>query len=187
MAGGVEKKVLGDEFKLIFMDETTVRLDPRLRAGWMKIGQQKRIPATRPGEKQKRHIFGGYHGLDDTIIWTTAHTKHSATLISFIEELRVKQPPTGRVVWVMDNASYHKSASALAALSLFEHRVMVIWLPPDGSDLNPIERFWRFLKDRACANKLQDNIDEVVKSAVKTLTAQNNPAADLRYSVSKNL
>lgn len=61
MAGGVEKKVLGDKLKLIFMDETTVRLDPRLRAGWMKIGPQKRIPATRPGEKQKRHIFGGYH------------------------------------------------------------------------------------------------------------------------------
>ena len=47
--------------------------------------------------------------------------------------------------------------------------------------------YGRFLKDRACANKLQDNIDEVVKSAGKTLTAQNHPAADLRYSVTKNL
>lgn len=87
----------------------------------------------------------------------------------------------------MDNASYHKSASALAALSLFEHRVMVIWLPPHCSDLNPIERFWRFLKDKACANKLQDNLDEVVKSAVKTMTAQNSLCTDLRYHVSKNL
>jgi hypothetical protein len=168
------------------MDETTVTLDPPLRACWMKIGQQKRIPATRPGEKQKRHIFGGYNWSDDTITWTTAQIKNSATFISFIEELLVKRYPTGRVVLVLDNASYHKSASALAALSLFEHRVMVIWLPPYCSDLNPIERFWRFLKDQACANKLEDNIDEVVKSAEKTLTAQNNPATDLRYHVSKN-
>jgi putative transposase len=169
------------------MDETTVTLDPPLRACWTKIGQQRRIPATRPGEKQKRHIFGGYNWQEDSITWTTAKTKNSATFISFLEELLVKQYPTGRVVLVMDNASYHKSASALAALSLFEHRVMIIWLPPYCSDLNPIERFWRFLKDKACANKLQDNIDEVVKSAEKLMATQNNPSADLRYHVSKNL
>jgi transposase len=169
------------------MDETTVTLDPPLRACWMKIGEQKRVPATRPGEKQKRHIFGGYNWMEDTITWTTAQTKNSATFISFIEELLVKRFPTGRVVLVLDNASYHKSASALAALSLFEHRVMIIWLPPYCSDLNPIERFWRFLKDRACANKLEDNIDEVVKSAENILFAQNDPFAISRYHVSKNL
>ena len=125
--------------------------------------------------------------MEDSITWTTAQTKSSATFISFIEELLVKRYPTGRVVLVLDNASYHKSASALAALSLFEHRVMILWLPPYCSDLNPIERFWRFVKDRACANKLEDNIDEVLKSAEKTLLAQNDQTADLRYHVSKNL
>ena len=169
------------------MDETTVTLDPPLRACWMKIGQQKRIPATRPGEKQKRHIFGGYNWLEDTITWTTAQTKNSATFISFIEELLVKRYPTGRVVLVLDNASYHKSASALAALSLFEHRVMIFWLPPYCSDLNPIERFWLHLKNVACANKLQDDIDEVIKSAEKLMTIQNDPSADFRFHVSKDL
>jgi putative transposase len=152
-----------------------------------QIGQQKRIPATRPGEKQKRHIFGGYNWLQDTITWTTAKTKNSAAFINFLEELLVKQYPTGRIVLVMDNASYHKSAPALAALSLFEHRVMVIWLPPYCSDLNPIERFWLHLKNLACANKLHDNIDEVVKAAEKIMIAQNNPTSGLRFNVSKNI
>ena len=87
----------------------------------MKIGQQKRIPATQPGEKQKRHIFGGYNWLKDTMTWTVAKTKNSATFIDFLEELLVKNYPTGRVILVMDNASYHKSASSLAALSLWVH------------------------------------------------------------------
>ncbi|MDR3573274.1 MAG: IS630 family transposase [Anaerolineaceae bacterium] len=169
------------------MDETTVTLDPPLRACWMKKGQQKRIPATRPGEKQKRHVFGGYNWLQDTITWTTAMTKNSVAFILFLEELLVKRYPTKRVVLVMDNASYHKSASALAALSLFEHRVMVIWLPPYCSDLNPIENFWRYLKDHACANKLQDNIEEVVKAAVKLMTIQNDQTLDLKFHVSKDL
>ena len=99
----------------------------------------------------------------------------------------MKRYPTGRVVLVMDNASYHKSASVLAALSLFEHRVMVIWLPPYCSDLNPIERFWRHLKDVACANKLENNIEDVQAAVVKILNEQNNRASTLRFRVSKNL
>ena len=87
----------------------------------------------------------------------------------------------------MDNASYHKSSAALAALSLFEHRLLVIWLPPYCFDFNPIEHYWRFLKDRACANKLENNIDEVVKSAEKTISSQNTSTADFRYYVSKYL
>lgn len=169
------------------MDETTLTLDPTLRACWTKIGQQKRIPATQPGEKQKRHLFGGYNWLKDTLTWTVARTKNSATFIAFLEELLVKNYPTGRVVLVLDNASYHKSAAALAALSLFEHRLMFIWLPLYCSDLNPIERFWRHLKDLACANKLQDNIESVVQSAETILREQNLPASDLRFLLSKNL
>ena len=87
----------------------------------------------------------------------------------------------------MDNASYHKSASALAALSLFEHRVMLVWLPPYCSDLNPIERFWRHVKDLACANKLQDKIEDVVTSAEKILSQQNMALSTLRFLLSKNL
>lgn len=169
------------------MDETTLSLDPTLRACWMKLGQQKRIPATRPGSKQHRHIFGAYNWCEDTLTWTSAETKNSLTFIRFLEELLVKQYPTGRIVLVMDNASYHKSASVLAALTLFEHRVMVIWLPPYCSDLNPIERFWRYLKDLACANKLEKGIEDVLNAVEKILVEQNNPNSILRFHVSKNI
>lgn len=169
------------------MDETTLTLEPPLRACWMKKGRQKRIPATQPGSKQKAHLFGGYDWAEDRISWKAVARKNSATFIEFLEHLFVKQYPTGRVVLVMDNASYHKSAAALAALSLFEHRVLVIWLPPYCSDLNPIERFWRYLKDVACANKLEDDILAVLKSAEKIMTQQNQSDSLSRFLVSKNL
>jgi hypothetical protein len=169
------------------VDETTLTLDPPLRACWMKVGQQRRIPATQPGTKQKRHVFGGYNWKHDRITWRMAETKNSTQFIYFLEQLLVNEYATGRVVLVMDNASYHKSASALAALSLFEHRVMVIWLPPYCSDLNPIERFWRHLKDLACANKLQDTIEAVVSGAEQVLIGQNQPRSSMLFQVSKNL
>lgn len=153
----------------------------------MKQGFQKRIPATQPGARQKAHIFGGYDWVRDTITWTSAERKNSTYFIEFLEHLLVDEYPTGRVVLVMDNASYHKSAPALATLSLFEHRVLVVWLPPYCSDLNPIERFWRHLKDLACANKLQDDISEVLKSAERVMKKQNLTEDLLSFHVSKNI
>lgn len=153
----------------------------------MKQGCQKRIPATQPGTRQKVHIFGGYDWVRDTITWTSAERKNSSHFIEFLEHLLVDEYPTGRVVLVMDNASYHKSAPALAALSLFEHRVLVAWLPPYCSDLNPIERFWRHLKDLACANKLRDDMLDVLKSAEEFMMDQNRLDSSSRFHVSKNL
>lgn len=46
------------------------------------------------------------------------------------------------------------------------------WLPPYCSDFNLIERFWRYLKDLACANKLEDNIENVITTTEKFLNAQ---------------
>lgn len=87
----------------------------------------------------------------------------------------------------MDNMAYHRSAATLAALSLFEHRVMVVWLPAYCSDLNLIERFWRHLKDLACANKLEASLEYLVKSVECSLNNQNDPAYPYRFQLSINL
>ena len=95
--------------------------------------------------------------------------------------------PTGRIVLIMDNVSYHKSAAVLAALSLFEHRLLVIWLPPYCPELNLIERYWKHLKELACVNKLHDSMDDVLASAEYMLTQQNDSSSVFRLSFSKLL
>ena len=119
--------------------------------------------------------------------WQVADWKNSQTFIEFIEYLLVEKHPTGCIVLVMDNVSYHKSAAVLAALSLFEHRVSVIWLPPYCPELNLIERYWRHLKDLACANKLHDTIQVVVASAEYFLAEQNNRTSNYRLTFCKEL
>ena len=92
----------------------------------MKQGQQKIVPALQPGTKKHRHILGAYSWNTDTISWKVTSWKNSQSFLEFIEYLLVDCYPTGRIVLVMDNVSYHKSAAVLAALSLFEHRLLVI-------------------------------------------------------------
>jgi len=161
------------------MDETTLSLHPPLHKCWMRRGQQKAIPT--PGTQQAHHVFGAIDWQDKSVTWTTAQHKTSLTFISFLERLLVERYPTGRVVLVLDNASIHKSTVSLAALSLFEQRVMVFWLPPYCSTLNLIERFWRHLKDQVCVDTLYPCIQQLTSSVERELSAQNNPAYSERF------
>jgi hypothetical protein len=147
-------------------------LHPILRKCWMKRGQRKLIPA--PGQQQWVHLFGAYNWRTDGVSWQFASRKNSASFIAFIEYLMTVCYPTRKVILVTDNATYHKSQAAFAALSLFEDRLHVIWLPPYNPFLNPIERFWRHLKDLACANKLFSGLDALAESARSVLHQQNS-------------
>lgn len=138
----------------------------------MKRGQQKCIPT--PGIQQRMHLFGAYRFEEDTLVWKAARRKNSQAFIEFLEHLFVECYPTGHFILVLDNASIHKSAASLAALSLFEHRVTVIWLPAYCSELNPIERFWRYLKEQVCINKLYPDMAELVRSVIDQLERQND-------------
>ncbi|HET8685621.1 MAG TPA: transposase, partial [Methanosarcina sp.] len=122
-----------------------------------------------------------------TIFWKVSQWKNSQSFLEFLEYLLVECCPTGRIVLVMDNVSYHKSAAVLAALSLFEHRLLVIWLPPYCPELNLIERYWKHLKELACVNKLHNCIEDVVASAEYILSQQNDPASNLHLTFSKIL
>jgi len=153
----------------------------------MKAGEQKRIPLPANQEIQHCHVFGAYNWVSDQIGWTLADRKNCETFISFLEHLLIDEYPTARIVLVLDRASYHKSAAARAALSLFEHGVLVFWLPSYCTELNPIERFWRHLKDLACANQLWCGLEYVIEAVETVLHQQNDPFHESRFESSKVL
>lgn len=99
--------------------------------------------------------------------------KADASFIAFLVHLLTVYYPTQRLVLVLDNASYHKSYAVLAALSLLQDRLQVIWLPKYCPYLNPIERFWLQLKNRASANQLHRN-PEVLDLAISRVVANQN-------------
>lgn len=150
----------------------------------MKRGQQKCIPA--PGVQQSHHVFAAYEWETDEVTWTTSDRKDSEAFVAFLEKLLVEHYPTGRCVLVLDNASYHTSAMSKAALSLFEHRVLIFWLPPYCAlELNPIERYWRHLKDQVSVNKLYPSIDDLISAVDAELERQNDFENNSRFTFVK--
>ena len=131
----------------------------------MQRGQQKRIRAFSVSERSY-HLMGAYDWRTDQVFSQAVERKNSQTFIQFLEYLLVECFPTRKIVLVMDNASYHRSKTVQAALSLFEPRVRVFWLPKYCPTLNPIERFWRHLKDLACANKLDLTLENLADELI---------------------
>jgi putative transposase len=152
----------------------------------MKRGQQKRIPAfTSPN--LYCHLIGAFQWATEQVFTQTVERKNSQTFIQFLEYLLVEQFPTQKIILVLDNASYHKSKASLAALSLFEPRVRVFWLPKYCPNLNLIERFWRHLKDLASANKLDLAMDNLLHRIEEVLSFQNSENHHLKLSFLENL
>jgi transposase len=139
----------------------------------MRRGQRKAIPA--PGSPRYQHVFGALNWRTQQVNWITAQRKNTDSFIVFLEHLLTVCYPTQRLVLVMDNASYHKSYAALAALSLFQDRLQVIWLPKYCPYLNPIERFWLQLKNCASAKQLHLNPEALDKAISQAVNNQNTP------------
>ena len=109
----------------------------------------------------------------------------SECLIRFLEWLFVDIYPTETLILVLDNASAHRSREMQAFLSLFEPRVIVIWLPAYSPDMNLIERFWKHLKQRSTANRLFADVHAMLLAIQTELVAQNCLDYSSRFSFSK--
>jgi transposase len=83
----------------------------------------------------------------------------------------------------MDDASWHYSATTEAAIALYESRLTTIFLPPYAPHLNLVERYWRHLKDRGCADKLYPNKDTLRDAVVKELMRQNDLSNGDRFQL----
>jgi putative transposase len=153
------------------MDETILTLLPPLRKCWMKRGQQKEIPT--PGQQERVYLFGTYDWHADEVAWLVADKQNSQTFLAFLLHLMLTCYPSERIILVLDNAPFHRSAFSQAALSLFDDRLLVVWLPRYCSTLNPIERYWKHLKEQVCINKLFATTQDLTDSIVNELEQQN--------------
>lgn len=167
------------------MDETTMSLHPPLRHCWMKKGQQKRVPA--PGYQQCHHWFGGYNWRSDEIHSIPWSRRNSEGFVLFLEHLMTRIYPTQKILLVMDNACFHKSAMAQAGLALFDDRLQIIWLPKYCPFLNPIERFWQHLKGLANVNSLHDSLLSLIACTEHHLQQQIDLSFSERFTFCKNL
>jgi transposase len=176
---------MDEEFYLLFVDESTLGLHPVLRRCWVRRGEQKRIDT--PGKTQWQHLFGAYNFMTDEVYTLGCEQKNSDGFIAFLDYLAQRLPTDKPLLLILDNASIHHSAATQAAFALFEGRILPLFLPAYCSTLNPIERFWRHLKECSSANTLFPSMAALLASVNANLCAQNDLSNPYRFTICKNL
>lgn len=175
------KKAQAGDFELLFVDESTVTLELDIRACWMKRGKQTRLPAP-PGARKFHHVIGALNWRTQKVSHTIVQRKNGQTFIEFLEHVFETEYPNKPLMVVMDNAPYHRSKEVKAMLNLYTPRVVQYWLPPYCATLNPIERFWRHMKDIGKANTLYPSDMELLKNIEGAIRNQNKPDHELRIN-----
>ena len=121
---------------------------------WMRVGQQVRIAT--PPRNGHWTLFGSLDVQTGRLVWQAFAKAVSESFVSFLEYL-LERYPTGQIVLVVDNASYHTS-HAVADWLKAHPRLLLLYLPSHRPQLNPIEKIWAALKDEVSANRSFDNL-----------------------------
>jgi transposase len=58
------------------------------------------------------------------------------------------------VILVMDNAAWHKAL-------VVPKNIEIVYLPPYSPELNPVERLWKYMKDKLLKNKVYQNLKDL--------------------------
>jgi len=130
--------------KIVYIDETGV--DTYL---------QREYCYAKRGEKVLAHVYGRRY-IRLGIVAAQMGKKilsplqYSGTMTSqlfekWFQDCLLKELPANSVI-VMDNAAFHRKSHLVLAAQDKGHRI--IFLPPYSPELNPIENFWAWLKQK---------------------------------------
>jgi transposase len=147
---------LGPEDYLLFLDEASIKWSATLCRMWTEKGHQPIIKQI--GGKKGIHLIGVVDPRADHGLFAFITSLKAPQFIEFLESL-LKKYPTGKIYVVLDNARVHH-AKVVQKYVIEEKRLALMFLPPYSAELNPIERFWEYLRHEKTHNAFYPKYDE---------------------------
>lgn len=160
-----EKVLLNPDKELFFFDESRFGTHSKIGHGWFKTGL--RTPVGVKLGFENFYLYSAVNpasGEDFSMIIPNVDTE---CFNSYLDEFS-KYLGDRKVIFVLDGAGWHK-ADKLKKRSNIEF----VFLPPYSPDLNPVERFWEYIKHNTIRNKLFDTlacIEEEISTFLKAIT-----------------
>ena len=131
-----------DPEQIAYVDETGIDTYLYREYGYAPRGQK--IHTAISGRKYKRvGIVAAQLGGKIISPLEYSGSMNSSLFEFWFEKQLLPALPPDTVV-VMDNASFHRKAQLISAAQ--KYGVRLIFLPPYSPELNPIEKFWAWLK-----------------------------------------
>ena len=155
--------------RLLVIDETTLRHLPPLRAAWALRGKQAAVRIS--GTNARRSLFGSLDLRTGRRVLMVRKHQRLADYHAFLRRLRHGVGRCGALWLLLDRHGSHCSPRSLRLAG--QLGIRLFWLPRQHPKLNPVDHFWRGLKNHFAANRQFASVDELADRAeawVRALT-----------------
>lgn len=141
---------------ICFIDGVHPTHNVQLTYGWIKKGVRKEIPAN--SGRSRLNLSGGVDVISYKVIVQADQTLNADATISFFQKVEAAYPEKSKIHVFCDNARYYKNKLVQGYLE--SSKIMLHFLPPYSPNLNPIERLWKWMKERIIYNTYYSEFDD---------------------------
>jgi transposase len=169
------KQNLPSDETICFMDGVHPTHNVQPAYGWIQKGVRKELPAN--SGRSRINLSGVIDVIDHKVLVQEDKMLNAEATISFFQKIEKSYPNKNQVHLFCDNARYYRNRAVQEYLRT--SKIQLHFLPPYSPNLNPIERLWKWMKERVIYNTYYPEFEEF-KSAVfgfftllSTLTADS--------------
>ena len=131
---------------------------------WSLKGNQPEIPTY--GGRARQHLIGAVDPLAGKIHVSFSETLKAQQFQHFLEELLLRYKDSGKILLVLDNTRAHHAKALNPFLEINREKLELLFLPPYSPDLNPMERFWKFLRKQVTHNTFFGTFTEFQRALI---------------------
>ena len=155
---------------ILFMDGVHPTHNVQPAYGWIRKGKRKDIPSN--SGRSRINLSGAINIESHEMIVQTDKTLNTESTIAFLKKIGGAYRDKEIIHIFCDNARYYKNTIVREYLE--GSKIELHFLPPYSPNLNPIERVWKWMKERVIYNTYYREFEDF-KAAVlgffKTLSS----------------
>ena len=135
-----------DEHPVYFSDAVHPTHNVQPNYGWILKGSDKAVK-TNSG-RQRVNINGAICFHTKEVVYREDETINRDSTVFLLAKIRSKHDADKAITVVLDNAKYNRAKDVTEYAS--RHKIKLLYLPSYSPNLNLIERFWKYLKEKIC-------------------------------------
>lgn len=153
---GKLKDSLPEDETICFMDGVHPTHNVQAAYGWIRKGVRKEIPSNTG--RSRLNLSGIVDVIKHSVLVQEDEMLNSGATISFFQKIEKFYPCKTKIHTFCDNARYYRNKAVKKYLET--SKIVLHFLPPYSPNLNPIERLWKWMKERVIYNVYYEGFDE---------------------------
>ena len=151
----LRQRLPGDE-TICFIDGVHPTHNVQPAYGWIKKGVRKEIPANTG--RSRVNLSGAIDVVSHNVVIQEDQTLNAESTIRFFQKIEWAYPCKRKIHVFCDNAPYYRNKAVKQYLET--SKTSLHFLPPYSPNLNPIERLWKWMKERVIYNNYYEHFED---------------------------